>query len=151
YLGRSDTHHDAGGCNGRVTIYVDAAPSSAEPIQALADKWVEGNPTAVGKCISVDVHALQSANVEQILAAGGNAGSSGATPAVWIPDSSTWAARLNDDLAGSAGAEQVEIHAPIASSPVVFVSSPKVASTFITKPDWKAALAGAFPLTIPDP
>jgi hypothetical protein len=121
----------------------------AEPVQTIADRWLATNPTAEGKCIEVSVTPLPSSNVEQILASGGNGGAENAS--LWIPDSSTWATRLTDDLTGSGRSSQVEIHAPIAVSPLVFVSSPSVVSKFISKPDWKNALAGAFPLTIPDP
>ncbi|HEX9231199.1 MAG TPA: substrate-binding domain-containing protein, partial [Jatrophihabitantaceae bacterium] len=152
YFNNGGSAHKAGGssCDGKVTIFLDAAPSIADPVEAIAKKWVATNPTAGGKCVAVSVNSLPSANVEQILASGGNSGG-GSSASVWIPDSSTWAARLNDDLAGGSRTGQIEIHAPIASSPLVFVSSPKIVSTFTTKPDWKAALKGQFPLTVPDP
>jgi len=145
----SSSHKGATGCSGIVTINVDAAPGMAEPVQTIANRWIATNPNAEGKCIAVSVTPLPSSNVEQILAAGGNGGAENAS--MWIPDSSTWANRLTDDLTGSGRSSQVEIHAPIAVSPLVFVSSPAVVSKFISKPDWKNALAGAFPLTIPDP
>jgi len=152
YFNNGGSANKAGGsnCDGKVTIFLDAAPSIADPVEAIAKKWVATNPTAGGKCVAVNVNSLPSANVEQILASGGNSGG-GSSASVWIPDSSTWAARLNDDLAGGSRTGQIEIHAPIASSPLVFVSSPKIVSTFTTKPDWKAALKGQFPLTVPDP
>jgi Ca-activated chloride channel homolog len=153
FFNHSGSAHKAGGngCDGKVSIFLDAAPSIADPVEAIAKKWVATNPSAGGKCVAVQVNSLPSANVEQILASGGAGGSGGSSASVWIPDSSTWAARLNDDLAGGSRTGQIEIHAPIASSPLVFVSSPKVVSTFTTKPDWNAALAGKFPLTVPDP
>ncbi len=139
------------GCDGGVTIHLDAAPSIADPVSAIAKKWTATHPTAAGMCVAVDVNSLPASNVEQILASGGNGGAGGTAVSLWIPDSSTWATRLNDDMVGAGSPGKIEIHDPIASSPLVFVSSPKVASTFITKPNWKAALAGSFPLTIPDP
>jgi hypothetical protein len=139
----------AAGCSGKVTVNVDAAPGIAEPVQTIANRWTATNPNAEGKCIDVGVTPLPSSNVEQILATGGNGGPESA--AVWIPDSSTWATRLSDDLTGAGRSSQVEVHAPIAVSPLVFVSSPAVVSKFISKPDWRNALAGSFPLTIPDP
>ncbi|HEY3715315.1 MAG TPA: substrate-binding domain-containing protein [Jatrophihabitantaceae bacterium] len=132
-----------------MTVNVDAAPGIAEPVQTIANRWTATNPNAEGKCIDVGVTPLPSSNVEQILATGGNGGPESA--AVWIPDSSTWATRLSDDLTGAGRSSQVEVHAPIAVSPLVFVSSPAVVSKFISKPDWRNALAGSFPLTIPDP
>jgi len=139
----------AAGCSGKVTVNVDAAPGIAEPVQTIANRWTATNPNAEGKCIDVSVTPLPSSNVEQILATGGNGGPDSA--AVWIPDSSTWATRLTDDLTGAGRSSQIEVHAPIAVSPLVFVSSPAVVSRFISKPDWRNALAGSFPLTIPDP
>src|SRR5690348_686884 len=151
YLNRSggSGHKAAGDCSGKVSVVVDAAPSIAEPVQTIANRWLETNPNAEGKCIDINVTALQSSNAEQILAAGGNG--NGETASMWIPDSSTWATRLSDDVTGAGRTSQVEVHAPIAVSPLVFVSSPSVVSKFISKPDWKNALAGAFPLNIPDP
>jgi Ca-activated chloride channel homolog len=143
------SHKAAGGCSGKVTVSIDAAPGIAEPVQTIANRWTATHPNAEGKCIDVNVTPLPSSNVEQILAAGGSGGAESAS--MWIPDSSTWATRLTDDLTASGRNAQVEIHAPIAVSPLVFVSSPSVVSKFISKPDWTNALAGAFPLTIPDP
>jgi Ca-activated chloride channel homolog len=149
FLGSGGTSHKAAGCNGNLAIAVDAAPSIAGPVQTIAQRWTTTNPAVEGKCVTVNVTPLPSSNVEQILAAGGAGAGEGAS--VWIPDSSTWANRLNDDLTAAGKSAQVEIHAPIAVSPLVFVSSPSVVSKFISKPDWKNALAGAFPLTVPDP
>ncbi len=153
FVNQQGSSHKAAssGCDGGVTIHLDAAPSIADPVSAIAKKWTATHPSAAGRCVAVDVNSLPASNVEQILASGGNGGAGGSAVSLWIPDSSTWATRLDDDLAGAGSPGKIEIHAPIASSPLVFVSSPKVASTFITKPDWKAALAGSFPLTIPDP
>lgn len=142
------SHKSASACTGRVPINVDAAPSIAEPVQTIANRWLATDPNADGRCVDVTVTPLPSSNVEQILAAGGNGGENAS---MWIPDSSTWATRLTDDLTAAGRPSQVEVHAPIAVSPLVFVSSPSVVSKFISKPDWKNALAGAFPLTIPDP
>ena len=153
FVSQQGSSHNAGGagCDGKVTIHLDAAPSIADPVQAIATKWLATGPKAAGQCIGVDVNSLPAANVEQILASGGNGAGGNTAASLWIPDSSTWATRLDDDLSGSGSANKIEIHAPIASSPLVFVSSPKVVSSFPSKPDWNAALAGAFPLTIPNP
>ena len=153
FVSQQGSSHTAGGggCDGKVTIHLDAAPSIADPVQAIATKWLASGPKAAGQCIGVDVNSLPAANVEQILASGGNGTGGNTAASLWIPDSSTWATRLDDDLSGSGSANKIEIHAPIASSPLVFVSSPKVVSSFPSKPDWNAALAGAFPLTIPNP
>ncbi len=153
FVSQQGSSHNAGGsgCDGKVTIHLDAAPSIADPVQAIATKWLATGPKAAGQCIGVDVNSLPAANVEQILASGGNGAGGNTAASLWIPDSSTWATRLDDDLSGSGSANKIEIHAPIASSPLVFVSSPKVVSSFPSKPDWNAALAGSFPLTIPNP
>ena len=143
------SHKAAAGCSGKVTVAIDAAPGIAEPVQTIANRWTATHPNAEGKCIDINVTPLPSSNVEQILTAGGNGGAESAS--MWIPDSSTWATRLTDDLTATGRSAQVEIHAPIAVSPLVFVSSPSVVSKFISKPDWKNALNGSFPMTIPDP
>jgi Ca-activated chloride channel homolog len=149
FLQSGGASHKASGCEGSLTISVDAAPSIAGPVQTIAKRWTDTSPAVEGKCVAVDVTPLPSSNVEQILAASGAGAGEGAS--VWIPDSSTWANRLNDDLTAAGKNAQVEIHAPIAVSPLVFVSSPSVVSKFISRPDWRNALAGAFPLTVPDP
>ena len=92
FLNHGGSGHKAGGsgCDGTVTINMDAAPSIADAIQAIAHKWTGTHPTAGGKCIAVSVSSLPSANVEQLLASGGNSGVGRTAVALWIPDSSTW-------------------------------------------------------------
>lgn len=148
---KGSAHQAGAACTSTVTIHLDAAPSISDPVQAVARQWLGTHPSAEGRCVAVDVNSLPSGNVEQIIANGGSGGSGDGGVSLWIPDSSIWATRLQDDLTGSGRTDQPEIHAPIALSPLVFVSSPSVVSKFITKPNWKAALGGAFPLTIPDP
>src|SRR5882757_1110799 len=99
----------AAGCSGKVTVNVDAAPGIAEPVQTIANRWIATNPNAEGRCIDVSVTPLPSSNVEQILATGGNGGAESA--AVWIPDSSTWASPLTDDLTSSGPTSEVQVHA----------------------------------------
>lgn len=149
FLRHGGSSQKASGCDGTLRISVDAAPSIAGTVQTIAERWAGTRPAVEGKCVTVNVTPLPSSNVEQILAAGGGGAGGGAS--VWIPDSSTWANRLNDDLTAAGKNAQIEVHAPIAVSPLVFVSSPSRVSKFISRPDWKNALAGAFPLTIPDP
>jgi hypothetical protein len=141
------SHKTAAGCSGKVTLNVDAAPGIAEPVQVIANRWTATHPNAEGRCIDVTVTPLPSSNVEQILAAGGNGGAESAS--MWIPDSSTWATRLTDDITGSGRSASVEIHAPIAVSPLVFVAS--ATAKYVTDPGWLPALKGAFPMAIPDP
>lgn len=141
------SHKASSGCSGKVTVNVDAAPGIAEPVQTIANRWTATHPNAEGKCIDVSVTPLPSSNVEQILAAGGSGG--GENAAMWIPDSSTWATRLTDDITASGRDANVEVHAPIAVSPLVFVASPT--AKYPTNPDWQPALNGSFPLAIPDP
>jgi hypothetical protein len=141
------SHQAAAGCSGKVTVSVDAAPGIAEPVQVIANRWTATHPNAEGKCIGVSVTPLPSSNVEQILAAGSNGGAESAS--MWIPDSSTWATRLTDDVTGSGRSASVEIHAPIAVSPLVFVAS--ATAKYVTDPGWLPALKGAFPMAIPDP
>ncbi len=70
YFNNDGSAHKAGGssCDGKVTIFLDAAPSIADPVEAIAKKWVATNPTAGSKCVAVNMNSLPSANVEQILA-----------------------------------------------------------------------------------
>lgn len=98
---------DAEGCGSGsgVTLTVAAAPEIAPAVQDAADQWAHTQPEVNGKCIHVDVRAVSPADVAGGLAARGGGyldvaaqpaatPSEPDTPAVWIPDSTSWLHRV---------------------------------------------------------
>jgi hypothetical protein len=136
----------AGGCGdgSRVRLTVAADPAIAPAVREIADRWAETEQPAVdGRCVAVEVTAAATAEVASALAtsAGGfidvgpgpGSGSpansappqaptapAAGVPAVWVPDSSYWLARLR-----AVSRAMFEPDPPsLASSPVVLAASP---------------------------
>lgn len=121
---------DARGCANDLRVSVAAAPAIEPVVRAVASRWSRTNPKVDGDCVDVQVQAAEPADVANRLSvqAGGtinvaaDTGSTGPTPsdadipAVWIPDSSAWIARMQgvnrDAFEGDSRS--------LASSPVVF-------------------------------
>jgi Ca-activated chloride channel homolog len=111
---------------------VAAAPEIAPVVQAVGEKWAKTAPASGGRCIAVDVTAVETADVAAAIA-GQHGGSldgvgqaSGGTkvPDVWVADSSMWLQRLR-----ALGKDVVPAQAPsIATSPVVLAMPEPVAS-----------------------
>ena len=136
-------------CHGSLPLLVDAAPSIATPIETIAKNWTATHPSAGGQCVSVTVKAVESAKEESRLAS-----ATATTTTLWIPDSSLWADQLSADQAGAVGkTATLQLGAPIATTPLVLVTSPTKAAqlTNSSTPAWSAVVAGKLPATIPDP
>ncbi len=132
-------------CHGSLRLRVDAAPSIAAPIEKVAKKWTATHPSADGQCVSVTVQAVESAKEEGQLAS-----ATAVATTLWIPDSSLWADRLSADQASAAGqSASLQVASPIATTPLVFVTSPTAAAKL--SPAWSAIVAGKLPAVIPDP
>jgi Ca-activated chloride channel family protein len=132
-------------CHGSLQLRVDAAPSIAAPIEKIAKKWTATHPSADGQCVSVTVQAVESAKEEDRLAS-----ATAVATTLWIPDSSLWADRLSADQASAAGhPASLQVASPIATTPLVFVTSPTAAAKL--SPTWSAIVAGKLPTVIPDP
>ena len=132
-------------CHGLLPLRVDAAPSIAIPIETIAKNWTRTHPAVGGRCVSVTVKAVDSAKEERRLA-----GATTTATALWIPDSSLWADRLSTDQPSVA----LHLGAPIATTPLVLVTSPTAAAKLTNSsppPAWSAMLAGKLPATLPDP
>ncbi|HEX6497629.1 MAG TPA: substrate-binding domain-containing protein [Micromonosporaceae bacterium] len=121
------------GCGGRLPLAVAAAPDIAPAVEAAANRWTEGGAAVDGTCVTVTVTAADPAEVAAAIA-----GQQGATldgvgqpsgkvrvPDVWVPDSSTWLARL----AAATRADPAGLGPSIASSPVVLAMPQPVAAT----------------------
>jgi len=132
-------------CHGSLRLRVDAAPSIAAPIEKVAKKWTATHPSADGQCVSVTVQAVEAAKEEGRLAS-----ATAVATTLWIPDSSLWADRLSADQASAAGqSASLQVASPIATTPLVFVTSPTAAAKL--SPAWSAIVAGKLPAVIPDP
>ncbi len=111
------------GCDSRIRLTVAAAPEIAPAVRAAGKRWVAGEPRVDGQCMRMSVTApdpsgvaaavAQRAGGDLDIASGGDEGP--AETAVWIPDSSSWLARLR-----TVDHTAVPFEAPsIAMSPVV--------------------------------
>jgi hypothetical protein len=125
-------------CDTRQAVAVTVAPELGDVTeQLLADPIVLDG----GLCAVADVTA------QEPLQTVGDLGSldAAALPAVWVPDSSLWAARAADAPLEGAGS--------MGSSPVVLATSRAVADALgwtTQPPTWGQALATGRPLAVPD-
>lgn len=119
-------------CEGQLTLSVAAAPEIAPAVDAAATQWSNDGAAVDGICVSVHVHAIDPVDVAAVvasqhgvaLAGVGQASGNAVVPDVWIPDSSTWLARLRTAAAGFAPGNG----GSIASSPVVIAMPEPVAA-----------------------
>jgi Ca-activated chloride channel family protein len=122
-------HHPS--CTGQVTVGVAAAPEIASAVQAAAGAWSTAKTT--GTCVSVAVSAVDSGDVAAAVAGTrgitlsglGRANGTVRVPDVWIPDSSTWLARVRSAAPNVVPASAV----PVANSPVVLAVPQPLAVT----------------------
>jgi hypothetical protein len=125
---------DTGGCSdaNAIRLTVAADPAIAPAVRQLADEWTRtAEPEVNGACVAVEVSGVATADIAGRLAveAGGfvdvatPAPVSGELPAVWIPESSYWMARLQS-VSRNLFANQP---AALATSPVVLAASPAAA------------------------
>jgi hypothetical protein len=125
-------------CATRQTVAVTVAPELGELAQQLL-----ADPIALadGVCAQAAITAQEPPQTVGDLGALEN----DALPAVWVPDSSLWAAR--------AGAAPLEGAGSMGSSPVVLATSRAVADALgwtDAAPSWGQALATGRPLAVPD-
>ncbi|WP_088997436.1 substrate-binding domain-containing protein [Micromonospora echinaurantiaca] len=128
-------------CSGKVELSVAVATELAPAVSGAADQWVKDGAAVGGTCIAVTVTASDPVEVAAtvaakhgaVLAGVGQASGTAVSPDVWIPDSSTWLARLKD---GGATAFDPANGASIARSPVV-VAMPEPIASRLGWPDKK--------------
>jgi hypothetical protein len=127
-----------GGCDTRRAVAVTVAPELGDLTrQLLADPI----PLADGACAVADVTA------QEPLQTVGDLGAldADALPAVWVPDSTLWAARAGD--------AELMADGSMGSSPVVLATSRAVAGSLgwtAQPPSWTQALTTGRPLAVPD-
>jgi hypothetical protein len=110
-------------CSNTVRLSVGAAREIVPAVQSTAAQWLETKPTVNGKCVAVDVAAIDPADVaaaiagqhKAVLSGVGQASAKTKVPDVWIPDSGTWLQRLR-----AGGPDWVPTTAPsVGRSPLV--------------------------------
>ena len=127
-----------GDCDSKRTVAVTVAPELGGVAQKLLADPIR---LADGSCAVADVTA------QEPLQTVGDLGAldAGALPAVWVPDSSLWAARAGD--------APVKADGSMGSSPVVLATSKAVADALgwtAQPPSWSQALTSGRPLAVPD-
>jgi hypothetical protein len=155
----------AGSCAGGVPLHIAATPEIAPVLTDIADGWMSTDPKVAGQCVNATVEAVPSPTIASrltvyagkgidIAAAAEPTPAADSLPAVWVPDSMAWVARVQT-IDGAAFAGRPE---SIASSPVV-LAMPEAAARAVGWPDnalplttLKAQLAsGAIKLGIAEP
>ena len=135
------------GCDGTLHLTIAASPEIAPAVKTGAARWLKTGPKVGSECISVDVNAVQSADVAAAIAddhgvkIDGLGQSDGKTevPQVWIPDSSIWLQRMRavrDDIVPTAATS-------LATSPVVLAipePTAKQMGWLDTKLNWSTVL-----------
>ncbi|GAA2530232.1 substrate-binding domain-containing protein [Pilimelia columellifera subsp. columellifera] len=117
-------------CRGQARLRVGAAAQIAPAVQAAADRWTVDGAEVNGLCVAVQVVQADPAEVAGAIAARhgvildslGAPSGVASVPDVWIPDSSTWPARLAAAIDGFPPTAD-----PVAQSPVVLAMPEPVA------------------------
>ncbi|MFY1695394.1 MULTISPECIES: VWA domain-containing protein [unclassified Solwaraspora] len=119
-------------CSGELPLVVSAAPEIAPALQAAAEEWRTDAGAVGDTCVAVQVAAADPVDVAAVvagqhgvaLAGVGQASGTAVAPHVWVPDSSTWLARLSSLAPGFAP----DNNASVARSPVVVAMPEPVAA-----------------------
>lgn len=108
-------------CPNSVTIRVAVAPSMMGAMQEHAQQWNSIDFARDGVCIKAQVYQVNSASEEALLAT-----SAADRPALWIPDSSYWVTKLQNDLMTRNSDHHIaamKVKPTLALSPLVLVAS----------------------------
>ncbi|MFD0199777.1 MULTISPECIES: substrate-binding and VWA domain-containing protein [Saccharothrix] len=137
-------------CRGTLPLKIAVTPAIEEVVRGAADDYQATQPMADEKCVQVQVEARGAADVaNELPTAQIN------PPALWVPDSSMWAAETQRQ-AGEEGAEapRLDILDPLASSPLVIAGSEQSLSALgwpITPVTWAKVVDPKVPVTLSDP
>ena len=129
--------------------------AETEQVVVVADTSIAPALTDVAKdydassdaCIETVIKAQDSADTAAVIASGG------VDADAWVPESSVWVDRMAA-TAASLGqtAPEVEVGAPIASTPVVLAAAATTAAEVASEPvTWTRVLGGGLPTILPDP
>ena len=155
----------ASGCTGGVQLRVAATPEIAPALSDIAADWMSTDPKVAGECINAIVEPTVSPTIASRLTVYAGKGidiagppeptpNAGALPAVWVPDSTAWVARV-EQIDATAFTDRPQ---SIASSPLV-LAMPEAAARAVGWPNsalqvrtLRAQLAGgAIKLGISEP
>ena len=137
-------------CEGTLPLKIAVTPAIEEVVRGAADDYQAAQPMVDGKCVQVQVEARGAADVaNELPTAQIN------PPALWVPDSSMWAAETQRQ-AGDEGAEapRLDIGDPLASSPLVIAGSERSMTALgwpITPVTWARVVDPKVPVTLSDP
>ena len=131
------------GCVTTETLTVVADRTIAPALTEIAKDFDEES----GECVTTEITAQDSADTAAVFASGN------ADADAWVPESSVWIDRMNA-TAVSLGqtAPKAQVHAGVASSPVVFAAAATKATELAGEPvSWTRVLGGSLPTILPDP
>ncbi len=135
-------------CSGQVHATVVASPSMAKTLDQLNRTFAGTDPSADGKCVSIEIAEKDSASMATALGSDWNPKLSGPAPDVWIPESSAWARYAS--VGPIAERMMPDLQPSLARSPAVMAMPrdmalalgwPKVTQTwadFAKKLDWQS-------------
>jgi Ca-activated chloride channel family protein len=128
--------HRGADCGSTASLKVAVAPEIAPAVSAVANSW-NAKPTVIdSQCVRVAVTAANPSDVTAAVAGAKGATVAGlgrpdgtaTTPDAWIPDSSTWLARL-----GTASPDSALEGTSVADSPIVIAIPQPVAASLGSK------------------
>ncbi|GAB3000483.1 substrate-binding and VWA domain-containing protein [Saccharothrix stipae] len=137
-------------CRGTLPLKIAVTPAIEEVVRGAADDYQTTQPMVDDKCVQVQVEARGAADVaNELPTAQIN------PPALWVPDSSMWAAETQRQ-AGDEGAEapRLDILDPLASSPLVIAGSERAMTALgwpISPVTWAKVVDPTVPVTLSDP
>ncbi|MCE6999567.1 substrate-binding and VWA domain-containing protein [Saccharothrix sp. S26] len=137
-------------CRGTLPLKIAVTPAIEEVVRGAADDYQATQPVVDGRCVQVQVEARGAADVaNELPTAQIN------PPALWVPDSSMWAAEAQRH-AGDEGEEapRLDIGDPLASSPLVIAGSEPAMTALgwpITPVSWAKVVDPKVPVTLSDP
>jgi hypothetical protein len=137
-------------CLGSLPVKIAVTPAVEEVVRQTAAEYQAEQPIVDGKCVQVQVESRVGADVaHELPTAQIN------PPALWIPDSSMWAAETKK-AAGDVGPEapRLDIKDSITSSPLVIAGSEQSMTKLgwpITPISWARVVDPSVQVTLSDP
>lgn len=131
------------GCADSERLVIVADTSIAPALADIAKDFDAASET----CVETEIKPQDSADTAAVLASGG------LDADAWVPESSVWIDRTAATAASlGQSPPEVEVGAPIATTPVVFAAPATKAAEIATEPvTWTRLLSGTLPTILPDP
>ncbi|MEO6089616.1 MAG: substrate-binding and VWA domain-containing protein, partial [Umezawaea sp.] len=137
-------------CQGALPMKVAVTPAVEEVVRQTATEYQSNQPVVNGKCVQIQIESRGAADIaKELPTAQIN------PPALWIPDSSMWAAETQKE-AGEVGtdAPRLDVKSSLASSPMVIAGSEQSMSKLgwpVTPVSWTRVVDPTVPVTLSDP